>query len=77
MKKVLFLSALLAMLSACGGGSDSSGSAGNGGTTGPQVDAFTTKVLSIAANAPDSGEPASIDTLTATLPEDTQPTPII
>jgi hypothetical protein len=73
MKKTLVLAALALLLSACGGG-DSSGTVAS---TEPPPDAFTGKVLELAASAPETGEAGAIETLTASMPEDTQPMPII
>lgn len=40
------------------------------------VDAFVTQVTTTAATPLDVNEPASIDALVATMPEDTEPAPV-
>ncbi len=72
MKKTLLPAAIALLLSACGGG----GSPGTASTE-PPTDAFTGKALEMAASASETSEAGSIDSLTATTPEDTQPMPII
>lgn len=72
MKRIIFFAAIALALSGCGGGS-SSGSA----NTELAADAFTSKVLSMTAMTSDTSEPSTVDSFTATAPEDTPPMPLI
>lgn len=75
---------VLLVLSACGGGdyhppATDNGGAGNGGTTTPpvtMVDTFLAAVLNLIGMSSETAEPVSTDTLTATAPENTEPTAV-
>ncbi|MBA5685959.1 hypothetical protein [Rugamonas apoptosis] len=81
MKKLSLI--LMLALSACGG---SGGGGGNGdGAGGPSpvaapppsvVDTFVTALLALVSDSGDSTEPAAVDTLAATAPEDSEPAPV-
>lgn len=65
---------LVAGLSGCGGGSDSSGSGSQVSSNSPRsLDAFSAQVLAMTASKPEDSEPKSVDGMDATKPENTEP----
>lgn len=85
MKNLAILLAACAALTACGGGSsaDGGGSASDVGamaepaTTGATAaDNFTSHVASVVGSSSDTAEPEAVDTASADMPEDTEPTPV-
>jgi hypothetical protein len=87
MKNYLPILALAVLLSACGGsgnnGNSSSADGGNtggtanGGAASASADGFIAKVAALVKTLADGMEPAAVDGVTATAPEDSVPTPII
>lgn len=73
---------LMFALSACGGGG--AGGAGDAppmdqapaATPSATVDSFITAVLALVGVSDDSAEPAAIDAIAVTTPEDSQPVPL-
>ncbi|GGC95568.1 hypothetical protein GCM10011396_48690 [Undibacterium terreum] len=70
----LSTSMLLLALAGCGG-SSSSGSATTPPDTTPvsMLDAFYSAVASLVGSSPDTTEPQSVDTVTVTTPDNTEP----
>lgn len=76
--KKLALIAMTLLLSACGSGG---GSSDGGGTTTPPVvtppvvllDSFYSAVLALIGSSPEDKEPAAIDSIAATAPDNTEP----
>ena len=78
MKRILYFAAIALALSGCGGGSGGGNSDGStGSTTDLAIDGFTSKVSDIVAMTSDTSEAESVDAVTVTAPEDTQPMPLI
>ena len=72
MKKSSLIAALL--LAGCGGGGDSARMPpGEPIPPAPTIDAFFASVSGVVSVAPDESEPAHIDALAATAPEDSDP----
>ena len=65
MKKLCMMCAVLASLAACGGSDSSFGQGG--------IDAFLAEVVKVVDTTSETGEPINIDTLVATMPEDSEP----
>ena len=66
-------------LAACGGDDDRSQNPPGGGTTPPPVatgDSFFAYVSALVGNLLDNTEPASIDAVAETKPENTEPEPV-
>ncbi|MBC7501566.1 MAG: hypothetical protein H7315_13880 [Herminiimonas sp.] len=77
MKQYLAVAALAVVLSACGGGSDNPPAAMvETPPPAPVVDAFTAGVTTVVASNSDTAEPAAFDSIAATSPETTEPTPV-
>ncbi|MGE5649316.1 MAG: hypothetical protein ACM34A_03890 [Bacillota bacterium] len=87
MKNLASLLAACAALTACGGGSGNSGADSGGvsdagamaepASAGPTAaDNFTSMVSRVVDSSSDSAEPEAVDTASADLPEDTEPTPV-
>ncbi|RJF98125.1 hypothetical protein [Noviherbaspirillum saxi] len=92
MKKLLFLFPILAALTACGGGGGNGGGdiAATDTTpapvattpapapvaTAPAADAFTGNVSSVVGMSSDTAEPVALDASAASMPEDSEPTPV-
>ncbi|WP_292938447.1 hypothetical protein [Noviherbaspirillum sp.] len=84
MKNLAILLAACAALTACGGSSaDGGGSASDvgamvepatAGTT--AADNFTSHVASVVGSSSDTAEPEAVDTASADMPEDAEPTPV-
>jgi hypothetical protein len=76
MRSLAFLCSAL-LLAACGGGHGSSGE-NTPPAPPPQVmaDAFFTKVLSFVASSPEDTEPADVDNVAQTAPDDKEPEPV-
>ena len=72
MRNFLLPVAMALALSACGGGSDSGAPA----TTVPPVDAFFGVVQATISTPSETGEPAAVEAVVVTTPDDTEPTPI-
>lgn len=71
MKKLGLIAALL--LAGCGGGGSTHMPPGEPIPPAPTIDAFFAAVSAVVSVAPDEFEPANIDTLAATAPEDRDP----
>lgn len=69
MQKYLVPALLAALLAGCGGGS----SGGVNGDSGVRLDAFTTLINNEYLGLSDTAEPAVIDQLAVTSPEDMEP----
>lgn len=77
MKKLSLI--LMLALSACGGSGGGDGAGGPSPVAAPPpsvVDAFVTALLALVSDSGDSTEPAAVDTLAATTPEDSEPAPV-
>ena len=74
------LTTALLALAGCGGGgggNDSNNNAGTGsGITSAQNDSFIAKVTAIVAASSEIGDPEPTDGITASAPEQTEPTPL-
>lgn len=77
MKRILFFATVALALSGCGSGGNGGDSASAGNDTELATDSFTAKVLAIAAMTSDTSDADSVDAISETAPEDTQPTPLI
>ena len=65
---------LIAGLSGCGGGGDSSGSGSQVGSNSTRsLDAFSAEVFAMTASKTEDSEPTPIDGMVATKPENTEP----
>lgn len=73
-QKALAASSLLLALAGCGG-SSSGGSTTTPPDTTPvsMLDAFYSTVASLIGSSPDTTEPQSVDTVTVTTPDNTEP----
>ena len=67
MQKYLVPALLAVLLAGCGGGS------GDNGSSGPRLDAFTTLINNEYLTPSEAAEPAEIDQLAVTAPEDLEP----
>ncbi len=79
MKKLLLLIPILAALAACGdSGNGDDGAAGGTmpAAAAPASDAFIDKVSSTIGTTSDSAEPVAIDSVSASSPEDSEPSPV-
>lgn len=73
------LTTALLALAGCGGGggNDGNNNAGNdSGITSAQNDSFIAKVTAIVAASSETGDPEQTDGITASAPEQTEPTPL-
>ena len=60
-------------LAACGGGSSDVVQGANANTGSPSQDKFFAAVFAMVATNPDNTEPQDIDSITATFPQDAEP----
>lgn len=82
MKRLLFLSLVMGLVSACGGGRDDwqppvaapAPMPTPGGSAAP--DKFAAQVASVVAAQSDDAEAAVLDDSMATMPDDTEPVPV-